>query len=526
MVMVFCHYSQKPHDRSRSRAAIAYLFWIVSLPTLTSSMDAADDGASTGAYCYIQGNQVHCVPLEEYNSRKVLDNVASQVDVLDVFPNKLHLKKNLLYLLNNPSLSDAEANGLVLGTSLEEETPEDAGDRGELSHALYFPKYVLNLQENLDNGFVELKKLLAKVMLWDINDQVTVSRLTGGITNMLLKCCHMPLGVQLLCRVYGHGTNLIIDRHREFVSQLHLNALGLAPAVHCRFKNGVIYGFFPGRSLTPEELPNPHIYPLVAEQLGIWHLRIDTHLIEVGVAKVRQFLKKKDHKKKDGKRKPKKRFISNVWELIEEWIEIVPVRPELVKLFADHLPNEQVLDATIKEVIAKEFAWLKLTLTTIALPVVLCHCDLLLGNVIIPANYEIADALAPVPPLPKPQDNQIKFIDYEYMLPAPRAFDIANHLAEWQGFDCNRDAIPTPSKKNPVMRQFVRGYLQGVATDSDIDELIDEIQAFYGLPGFYWGIWAMIQLEISNIDFEYAKYAAERLEEYWLWKRAYIKPPS
>ena len=28
------------------------------------------------------------------------------------------------------------------------------------------------------------------------------------------------------------------------------------------------------------------------------------------------------------------------------------------------------------------------------------------------------------------------------MLPAPRAFDIANHLAEWQGFNCDRSAIP------------------------------------------------------------------------------------
>ncbi|CAN3373271.1 hypothetical protein DIURU_005197 [Diutina rugosa] len=487
-------------------------------------MDAADDGASTGAYCYIEGNQVYCVPLEEYNGRKVVDNAASRVDVSDVFPNKLHLKKNLLYSLNNPSLSDAEnVSGLVSGTESEDDAPhaENNNNKGESSHALYFPKYVLNLQENLDTNFAELKQLLAKVMSWDSSDDVSVERLTGGITNMLLKCHHKPSGRQLLCRVYGHGTNLIIDRHREFVSQLHLHALGLAPPVHCRFKNGVIYGFFPGRSLKPIELPNPHIYPLVAEQLGLWHRRIDTHLIEVGVAKVRQFSKRKDPRKKEGKRKPKKRFISNVWELIEEWIAIVPVRTELVESFADHLPGVEVSAENIKEVIAAEFAWVRKTLGSSASPVVSCHCDLLSGNVIIPANYTIAEASAPVPPLPKPEDNPIRFIDYEYMLPAPRAFDIANHLAEWQGFDCNRDAIPVPSKSNPVMRQFVTGYLQGVATDKDIDGLIDEIQAFYGLPGFYWGIWAMIQSEISNIDFEYAKYAAARLDEYWSWKQAY-----
>jgi ethanolamine kinase len=32
------------------------------------------------------------------------------------------------------------------------------------------------------------------------------------------------------------------------------------------------------------------------------------------------------------------------------------------------------------------------------------------------------------------------------------------------------------------------------------------------------GIWALIQTNISQIDFDYAAYAETRLGEYWAWK--------
>jgi len=45
-----------------------------------------------------------------------------------------------------------------------------------------------------------------------------------------------------------------------------------------------------------------------------------------------------------------------------------------------------------------------------------------------------------------------------------------------------------------------------------------EVDAFRGMPGLYWGIWALIQATISEIDFDYASYAEVRLAEYWSWK--------
>lgn len=52
---------------------------------------------------------------------------------------------------------------------------------------------------------------------------------------------------------------------------------------------------------------------------------------------------------------------------------------------------------------------------------------------------------------------------------------------------------------------------------AEIQKLMDEVDVFRGLPGFYWGIWALIQATISEIDFDYASYAEVRLGEYWAW---------
>lgn len=48
--------------------------------------------------------------------------------------------------------------------------------------------------------------------------------------------------------------------------------------------------------------------------------------------------------------------------------------------------------------------------------------------------------------------------------------------------------------------------------------MFEEVESFRGIPGLYWGIWALIQATISQIDFDYASYAEIRLGEYWAWR--------
>lgn len=79
-----------------------------------------------------------------------------------------------------------------------------------------------------------------------------------------------------------------------------------------------------------------------------------------------------------------------------------------------------------------------------------------------------------------------------YSTPCERAFDIANHFAEWGGFDCDYNLLPTKS----VRREFISVYLSsfethrsgasGAVSQSQVDDLMAEVDLFRGVPGFYW----------------------------------------
>lgn len=146
------------------------------------------------------------------------------------------------------------------------------------------------------------------------------------------------------------------------------------------------------------------------------------------------------------------------------------------------------------------------------------HCDLLSGNVIVTNS--------------SPEEVSVDFIDYEYAMPAPAAFDIANHFAEWGGFDCDYNALPKRSQRKEFLSQYLDSYRAHTPSSSsantkanaparcekELAQLMTQVDLFRGVPGFYWGIWALIQAQISQIDFDYASYAEIRLGEYWAWK--------
>jgi len=114
-------------------------------------------------------------------------------------------------------------------------------------------------------------------------------------------------------------------------------------------------------------------------------------------------------------------------------------------------------------------------------------------------------------------------IDYEYATPCERAFDIANHFSEWGGFECEYERLPTRSARREFIKVYLRSFHEhrkdGITvTAEETEKLMDEVDQFRGVPGFYWGIWALIQAEISQIDFDYASYAEVRLAEYNAWR--------
>lgn len=346
---------------------------------------------------------------------------------------------------------------------------------------------------------------------------IRIDQLTGGITNKLFQVTHTPSGTKVLIRAYGKGTSAIIDRDREVSTHMHLHSKGLAPPLYARFGNGLVYSYMPGKAIDYKYLSDPEVSHAIAVRLAEWHAKLDPLAVEVLIARQKSEreeqlkINKSDSSKSN--KKESQDFSKNIWELLKSWIEIMP---------------ENVVKTYTREDLQKELKWICENIGSSGGNLVVAHCDLLAGNVIVPGNWtpklnsESISAVAS-------GDNEaahpleVSFIDYEYAMLAPRAFDLANHFMEWQGFDCVTELIPEPSLSNPVLRRWAVSYIGETQTERDvtaaeIDELLQQVLTYWGMPGFYWGIWASIQSVISDIDFDYASYANLRLEEYRNWK--------
>ncbi len=310
-------------------------------------------------------------------------------------------------------------------------------------------------------------------------------------------------------RAYGKGTDVLIDREREMRAHEQLASMGLAPPLLARFNNGLIYRFVQGDVCTPEDLRRPEVYRQTAKLLGQWHgslpisaiasspdLELEAHRKHAGVVA-------------DGR---PARPIPNIWSVMQQWIDALPSSTE------EERRRNKVLDGELTELSARFGSTPGLG----GKDYIFSHCDLLSGNVIMqkPSGVELnGDS----------KDRPVSFIDYEYSTPGPAAFDISNHFAEWAGFECDHGAVPTRSQRRDFLKHYVASFryhsvdLEGNMTyeidfQQDIDQLYNQIEDFRGLPGFYWGIWALIQATISQIDFDYETYAELRLGEYWAWK--------
>jgi ethanolamine kinase len=209
--------------------------------------------------------------------------------------------------------------------------------------------------------------------------------------------------------------------------------------------------------------------------------------------------------------------IPNIWTIMQRWILALPI--------------STTTQIERRDQLQRELHWLVNQLGDTpgiggATPFVFAHCDLLSGNVIIEPTPSSASASRRSSASDGSDEDEtaasVSFIDYEYATPAPASFDIANHFAEWGGFDCDYNVLPT----RHVRRSFLREYLHSFSAhanntykESDLDDLFAQVDHFRGVPGFYWGIWALIQAQISLIEFDYAGYAEIRLGEYFAWKR-------
>ena len=117
---------------------------------------------------------------------------------------------------------------------------------------------------------------------------------------------------------------------------------------------------------------------------------------------------------------------------------------------------------------------------------------------------------------------RLNFIDYEYAVPCPAAFDLANHFSEWGGFDCDYSMLPGRHVRRMFVEEYLRSYSQHAelnnTLEAAINDLLMDVDRYRGMPGFYWGCHALIHAQISHVDFDWASYSKSRLAEYWAWR--------
>ncbi|KAI0882718.1 kinase-like protein [Annulohypoxylon maeteangense] len=338
-----------------------------------------------------------------------------------------------------------------------------------------------------------------------------------GITNTLLKAINKKEGLSkdevdkeaVLLRAYGHGTDVLIDRHRETQNHELLMNHDLAPELLARFDNGMIYRYIRGTVTQPADLRESPIYLAVARRLAQWHAIVpciyEAHPLTNGVnGDANASRDKVIAHAAPGKPSP------NVWTVMQKWIFALPTDTEAQRTRQADLQQE--LTKLIEELSERPGLGDN--------GLVFAHCDLLSGNVIIEPQSTYTKEGGE-------QQKEVSFIDYEYATPSPAAFDLANHFAEWGGFDCDYNVLPTRAQRLEFIREYIHTYFSllpdkpiNIDEEAETQKLLAEIDIFRGVPGFYWGIWALIQATISHIDFDYAEYAEIRLGEYWGWREA------
>jgi len=310
----------------------------------------------------------------------------------------------------------------------------------------------------------------------------------------------------VLLRAYGNNTDILIDRDREAGVHALLAERELAPPLLARFKNGLLYRFIPGEACTPQDLTNSPIWHAIARRLGEWHARIPVAAV-VAASHAPQMEGHHNNQPTDGHPASSistKTPNATIWSVMEQWVQALPSSTD----------KQRARQTLLRQELERSFHELDNSHGLGEAGLVVGHCDLLSGNVIILATSRSRDG--------NENDADVAFVDYEYAVPCSAAFDLANHFAEWGGFDCDYNMLPTRSIRHAFLKEYLDAYGQysseKTAPTLSVDGLTAEVDRYRGMPGLYWGIWALIQATISMIDFDYASYAEVRLGEYWAWR--------
>jgi ethanolamine kinase len=293
---------------------------------------------------------------------------------------------------------------------------------------------------------------------------------TEGITNTILGLFDTRTpddeSNALVIKLFGAHTELFIDRSSEFNAMMKLSKDGvLAQHVLVQFENGVIYEYASGQACSREDVRKENIAKLIAIKLAEFHsVKIEKIEKPFLISIIRKFIQLINENEEQRKSLEIQSIISDV-DIIE-----ARILPKLV-------PNAEI---------GKDL--------------VLCHNDLLVKNIIYDKKTD-----------------QISFIDFEYTHLNYYLYDIANHFVEYAGVE-NADFTLYPTRDE--QKSWLKFYFQTRPMNEQMinDDLCHLIDQFSALSHLMWGLWALVQSRLSQLDFDYIHYAKQRLDCYYQLK--------
>ena len=336
----------------------------------------------------------------------------------------------------------------------------------------------------------DCRKLIGRLRPSWSADRVELKRLTAGITNVIMKCKSVDqdnVHPDMLIRIYGKNTEVLIDRERELRNHALLHTIGLAPAVLGRFNNGYAYDFCPGTPCGPDLVADSVVAPIVARTMGQLHRRAPL----------------------------RSNAAPSLFPTMREWLKQVP------RSYTSSSKAQRVFDVHFSiDALARDIDSLERTLAPLASPVVFCHNDLLCENIIWNPHLntvnegegEGAGAGAGA------GGGTATFIDYEYGQANFRGFDVGNHFNEWAGVDeVDYSRYPNDTQQRIWLRHYLAAYTDTPVArveSADVRKLQVEVNSFSLASHLFWTLWALVQAEISAIDFDYMGYGVVRYDEF------------
>ncbi len=298
----------------------------------------------------------------------------------------------------------------------------------------------------------------------NFNCRILVEFLSGLVTSFS-QLSHPPLQRSLTVSTF----------YRRNMKLLH--SAGRGPALLATFANGIAYEFVAGDMVSKETVVDSNISQMIIEMMAVMHSL--------------------DMSGADGK--------PCLWDRMRKFHAASPDG-----FMNDPAKEEHYRKAALpsKLELAREIELMEKELGDVQSPIVFCHNDLLLGNIVINKD-----------------GRGVTFIDYEYGEANYQAFDIADHFTEFVGVDVELDYdkhYPNEDFQKDWLRRYLSAYNDKAPSDKEVHELYVLVNKFALCANLKWGLWALAQAKSSTIDFDFILYAKQRLNEYKKKKEAFL----